>query len=359
MMLNSRYIFDNSSKKFICPNCSKKRFVRYIDTITENYLPEHFGKCDRSDNCNYHNKPNKAKLGYLVKFLQLKKITSKATKIVDENGTIHIIPNSQILETTKDGLFISDWFLNQKKIPYSNGDFKNFNSNNETFVNTIINKPTTIKEPSFHSLEIIDDLYCNNPVLGNLEAFLLTRYTKDQVFKAKQDYFLTGSNVKWNNSTIFWQIDENEIVRAGKIMLYDPINGKRIKKPYNHINWIHRAYEIKDFNLNQCLFGLQSIREDYSKPIGITESEKTAIVMSIEEPSKIWLATGSKQNFKEELMKPIKNRDVTMYPDKGEYNKWLSIAKELNNEGFNIKTSKCLEDLDIPNGNDIADLMLK
>src|SRR5690606_11520271 len=44
-----RYILDKSSKKHLCPECGKKRFVRYIDIETGDYLPEQYGRCDKGD----------------------------------------------------------------------------------------------------------------------------------------------------------------------------------------------------------------------------------------------------------------------------------------------------------------------
>ena len=45
-------------------------------------------------------------------------------------------------------------------------------------------------------------------------------------------------------------------------MLYDEDTGKRVKKPYNHITWVHnpdkdlKEKSITDFNLKQCLLFL-------------------------------------------------------------------------------------------------------
>jgi hypothetical protein len=69
---------------------------------------------------------------------------------------------------------------------------------------------------------------------------------------------------------------------------------------------LHKAFKEPEFNLSQCLFG--RITEDYQKTIAIVESEKTAIVMSILLPHYIWLATGSKGNFKFEMLKPSKEK---------------------------------------------------
>lgn len=56
-MKTFRYELDKSSKKFSCPSCSKKRFVRYIDYNSEQYLPSHFGRCDRETSCGYSHPP--------------------------------------------------------------------------------------------------------------------------------------------------------------------------------------------------------------------------------------------------------------------------------------------------------------
>jgi len=52
-----RYKLDKSSKKFNCPNCGKKRFVRYIDNENDQYSSEEFGRCDREVKCGYHKYP--------------------------------------------------------------------------------------------------------------------------------------------------------------------------------------------------------------------------------------------------------------------------------------------------------------
>jgi hypothetical protein len=100
---------------------------------------------------------------------------------------------------------------------------------------------------------------------------------------------------------------------------------------------------------------LHRINEDYQKTIAIVESEKTAIVMSIFLPDFIWLATGSKQNLKFDLLKPIKKRNIVLFPDKGEYLNWLSKAKDLNTIGFKIAVSELIEQTNFNNGFDLAD----
>lgn len=54
---NYRYQLDQSSKKHTCPSCGKKRFVRYVDLETNDFLPPEFGRCDREINCQHFASP--------------------------------------------------------------------------------------------------------------------------------------------------------------------------------------------------------------------------------------------------------------------------------------------------------------
>ena len=57
-MTQFKYHFDKSSKKFNCPQCGKKRFVKYVETETGHYADSKYGRCDRQDNCGYSMSPN-------------------------------------------------------------------------------------------------------------------------------------------------------------------------------------------------------------------------------------------------------------------------------------------------------------
>jgi hypothetical protein len=358
-MENFKYSLDKSSKKHICPNCNKRTFVLYVDNEKDSYLTDDFGKCDRSTNCNYHKAPPKGKKAFCIPFLLLKSISDKANKLTDVNGIISIIPKSQILEQTKKDCWITEWYLKTSTINHLSNESKYFNTDEVGFVNIITNKtPPPEIVPSFHSLELLDKMFFDTSQTNNLTDFLKTIFSDNEVFEAMKNYFITGTNHFWNNATVFWQINHKDQVQGAKIMLYEKHTGKRIKEPYNHINWLHKAIKEPDFNLYQCLFGLHNINEDYQKTIAIVESEKTAIIMSIILPNYIWLATGSKGNFKLELLEPIKKRKIIAFPDKGEYFNWLNKATELNAIGFKIAVSELIEQTDFENGFDLADYYL-
>lgn len=201
-------------------------------------------------------------------------------------------------------------------------------------------------------MEILDEYF----MLKNTSSFytwLLSKFPKKEVIQAEYNYFLSAQG----EAVIFWQIDQLERVRSGKIMDYNPITGKR-KKDINgksYINWMHQ----KPFNLKQCLFGLHLSKEDRIKPIGIVESEKTAVIMSIKEPKLIWMACGSLNGFKLEYLSPLRLRKIIGFPDKGCFEKWQEVADSLNETGFDITISDVLENNTNANlGDDIADLIL-
>jgi hypothetical protein len=351
-----KYSLDKSSKKHDCPDCLEMSFVYYVDNATGKYLAPHFGRCDRETNCGYHKAPTKGKKAFNIPFLSLKSISELAYKLTDINGIVSIVPKSQILEQAKNDCWIAEWYLKTSTINYLSNESKYFNTGITEIVNVVTAKePPTPIDPSYHSKGLVKKLFELRPTPDNLTEFLYSKFESDEVDKAKQNYLITGVNQFWKRATIFWQIDDKEQIHGGKVMLYIKSTGKRKKQPYNHINWVHKALKNDNFNLCQCLFGLHRINEDNQKTIAIVESEKTAIVMSIFIPDFIWLAAGSKQNLKLELLKPIKKRNIVLFPDKGEFENWSKKANELNQLGFKIGVSELVEQTDFENGFDLAD----
>jgi hypothetical protein len=144
-------------------------------------------------------------------------------------------------------------------------------------------------------------------------------------------------------------------------MLFNSETGKRTKDKNGKgfINSVRSVLKLKDFNLNQCLFGLHLVNETNIKTIALVEAEKTAIIMSLFKPQYTWLATGSKSGLKYEFLKPIKNFKIIAFPDKSEYLDWLKIATELNGFGFKIVVNDWLEHQnDFEAGTDLADVYI-
>ena len=99
-----------------------------------------------------------------------------------------------------------------------------------------------------------------------------------------------GTSKHWQGATVFWQKDCKDRVRTGKIILYNPQTGKRVKQPFCHVTWVHSALHLTDFNLRQCFFGEHLLTSEKNKPVGLVESEKTALVCSIHLPHFTWIA---------------------------------------------------------------------
>jgi hypothetical protein len=176
------------------------------------------------------------------------------------------------------------------------------------------------------------------------------------------DKYNIGTSKHWNGANVFWQCDGSNNVRTGKIMLYNASTGKRVKEPYNHINWAHNALKLPNFNLQQCLFGLHLINENTSKPIAIVESEKTSIIASVYLPEFIWLACGSANNLNEAKTKALKGRQVVLFPDLGCYDLWNSKIPKLSKLA-SFRTSNLLEAKATASerlqGYDLADYLVK
>ena len=104
-------------------------------------------------------------------------------------------------------------------------------------------------------------------------------------------------------------------------MLYDVNTGKRIKKPYNYISWVHSVLKMPNYSLKQCFYGEHLIKTS-TRPIAIVESEKTAIIASVFLPEFTWIASGSLSNLSYEKTKVLKGRQVVLFPDLGVYDRW-------------------------------------
>ena len=94
-----------------------------------------------------------------------------------------------------------------------------------------------------------------------------------------------------------------------------------------------------------------------TKQVAIVESEKTALIMSIEFPQYTWMSTGSLRGFKYEYLAPLKGTAIIAFPDKGGYVQWQKTADILNEKGFEIEVSQFLENKEYDDGWDLVDVL--
>ncbi len=249
----------------------------------------------------------------------------------------------------------------------------------------ITHKPASLFIPKDIFYKSLTD-YKNN----NFVKFLHTLFEPFVVNMLIDKYYI-GTSKYFSGGSVFWQIDRDENIRYGKIMEYNPQNGKRIKDPYDKIMSVNSAIinklrrentPLPDWVIKydaqspkpQVLFGLHLIQEDLHKPIAIVESEKTAIIASVFIPSFIWMATGTKGIMKyndkgklnsipetlKEKFKPLTGRKILLVPDLGAIEDWQYLASELSN-AMKISVSGLIQSLaknySLPDKSDLCDYM--
>jgi hypothetical protein len=287
--------------RYSCPSCQQhKVFIRYINTETGEHLNEIVGRCNRESSCTYHYTPKQ--------YFEENNISFDKPQ-QHRQQRVFQLPPPKLISFVSVGVFTAS--------------LQSHESNN--FVKYLI---------SLFGVEVT---------------------------KALIEKYFIGTSKHWNGATVFWQIDKDYQVRTGKIMLYSPTTGKRVKEPFNHINWIHTALKMPNYELKQCLFG-EHLLNDSSKAIAIVESEKTAIIASVYLPHFIWLAVGSLTNLTAEKCKVLLGRTVYLYPDLNGFEKWSSKAKELSHLAKFI-VSDLLErhasDEERKQGLDLADYLIR
>ncbi len=195
--------------------------------------------------------------------------------------------------------------------------------------------------------------------------WLVEKFGEHKVVEVCKQY-LIGSSDHWEKrgATIFWYCDFNGVYRSGKIMLYNT-DGHRVKKPYEHCNWVHAVSKLSNYHFSQCFFGehLLSKTENTDKPVVIVESEKTAIVASIYFPDVLWLACGGSTGLTESKSKILRGKSVVLYPDLGKFELWSEKAESLRYICASVKVSDYLErqasEEDRQGGFDIADYLIQ
>jgi len=304
-MTEHKYILEpykGMNTRYRCPSCQQrdKTYSLYIDTETGEHLHPSVGRCNRESNCGYHYTPKQ--------------------------------------------------YFQYNNISFDTPQPKVYN-----------HRPVTPqpKPVSFIPVEVFKASLKAHET-NHFVQFLINLFGVEVASKLVSRYFIATSK-HWNGATVFWQIDIKGKVRTGKIMLYSPTTGKRIKEPFNHINWVHKALKKPEFELRQCLFG-EHLLIDKTKHVAIVESEKTAIIASVYLPQFIWVAVGSLTNLNAEKCSILKGRTVTLFPDLNGFEKWSNKANELSHLAI-FTVSDLLElkatEAEKKQGFDLADYLIK
>lgn len=189
-----------------------------------------------------------------------------------------------------------------------------------------ISRPAIVYTPTYNFIEptIIKRLQ------GQRNAFidfLLTLFDKPKVAAAVQRYCIGGDS---HGRTIFPNIDQEGRCVGGAVIPY-LANGHRDKS--KGISNLHSELKRKDkthpTQADQVLFGSHLLRLYPTASVGVVESQKSAVILSIIYPEIVWVATAGMTNFNERLLAPIYDRNVVAYPDVNGVKVWTDRAKDL------------------------------
>lgn len=189
-----------------------------------------------------------------------------------------------------------------------------------------ISRPTAVYTPSYNFIEqdIIKRLQGQR---NTFIDFLLTLFEQPKVDAAIERYFIGGDSMC---RTIFPNIDTEGRCVGGAVIPY-LANGHRDKS--KGASNIHAELRRKDKTLptqaDQVLFGSHLLRLYPTASVGVVESQKSAVILSVIYPNLIWLATAGMTNFNARLLAPIYDRNVIAYPDVNGVKVWTERAKQL------------------------------
>lgn len=135
---------------------------------------------------------------------------------------------------------------------------------------------------------------------------------------------------------------------------------KQKNHPY-YQNWLLAKRKQSDRRAPWPLFGEHLLSHRPTAPVGVVESEKTAIIASIAAPGYVWVATASLANLNARRCAAIRQRDVYVFPDNDGITKWEAKAADLSKEGFNVFfCGQYIADHATPGSKeDLADIILK
>lgn len=206
-----------------------------------------------------------------------------------------------------------------------------------------------------------NDLFCNW-----LRSVPWRKEQKPRVEMVLKNYAVGHAK---DGRVIFWQIDEQQQVRTGKMMKYME-DGHRDKS--RNPSWIHNYLERAGYiNLEKVqkvstLFGMHLLGFFPNADVCLVESEKTALICAIaygEMSKHIWMACGGLNFLKPDMIQPLvkAGKHITLFPDRDGQEKWKDVALSLGYSNISINTDFVTKWWKPEDGEkaDIADVLLR
>ena len=288
-----------------CPSCHVKGcFSQYIDTEGRIAFPPDVGRCNREHKCGYHYTP--------------------------------------------------------KKFFHDHPDMKEELMDDAAILSPTLPTPPQPKAERFFFPRSVMESSMSHYRENNFYQFLCSRFGEQTAHELAGKYNVGTAKVR-RGSCVFWQVDSQGRVCQGKVMLYDSATGKRSHEV--HPTWAHTLMKIDKERVGQCFFGEHLLAEPPDLPVGIVESEKSAIIASFYLPGYVWLACGGKDGmFGKAELDIFKDRKVVLFPDLGMLENWEGKAERLRRHGIDTHVFTYLEEQasqsEKEEGLDIADYLL-
>lgn len=300
------YQLEIGSKKYQCPECNKKTWVKYIDPENGNaYLPEKYGRCDRESKCGF------------------------------------------------------------KLNPYNDHYSTNPGSN---YQQPKVWKPPKKQSPVFmpeQALEVTfePEGYQINTFLQNLTERVPFPFDPADVEQIINQYYLGTITAGYRAGAVtFPFIDLDKNIRTVQIKQFNEFNHSTgtdflhsiIKNQTGHKpDWLEPY--LKNETYVSCLFGEHLLNDYPMNPVALVEAPKTAIYGTLYYGSPeysgnlIWLAVYNLSSLNFEKCKALKNRNVFLFPDLSKdgsaFRLWSDKAKSLTRQvqGSTFQVSTLLE----------------
>mgnify|MGYP000265934123 FL=1 len=145
---------------------------------------------------------------------------------------------------------------------------------------------------------------------------------------------------------------------------YDPATGKQTgEQPIGQ-----RLMKGYDLQPAPALFGMHLLQEYPDDPVGILRDSRDALIMTLADNKRLWLATGNSNRNGYSLTDPaimetLRGRSVTLYPASGLYDASLPIAHRMQEQDIDTTVSNAAEQLTTDMPSDarltIADFVLR
>ena len=126
------------------------------------------------------------------------------------------------------------------------------------------------------------------------------------------------------NEPIFWHVDAEHKITNGHIITMDSDTGK-----------IYDESLYYQDGRPMCLFGEHLLTTFPSQTVALVKDEMTAAIMSCFPTPYVWLATG-KDDVTPANLVPLEGKTVIVFPDKGEYDRWIEILHAVPGLQFHV-----------------------